>query len=204
MDFGDYITGASLISNLPHSGVRGSGIHRMYRQSKQELTIWAPPERRIGYAYRVNQDKGESTEVAVVIGPPPAVTMGSIANAPHFVDKLSIAGGLQGSPIEVVKSKPIAVDVPAPAAMVIEGLIHADNLVEEAPFGEFPGTYGPKQMCPVVEITGIMQRSDAMYHTILTGFPPTENNLMNWLPRSATVRQDAERAVMHKAGSDLN
>ena len=79
--------------------------------------------------------------------------------------------------------------------MVIEGLIHPDNLVEEAPFGEFPGTYGPKQMCPVVEITGIMQRSDAMYHTILTGFPPTENNLMNWLPRSATVRQDAERAV---------
>ena len=179
MDFGDYVTGASLISNLPHSGVRGSGIHRMYRQSKQELTIWAPPERRIGYAYRVNQDKGEPTEVAVVIGTPPAVTMGSISNVPHSVDKLSIAGGLQGSPIEIV----------------IEGLIHPDNLVEEAPFGEFPGTYGPKQMCPIVEITGIMQRSDAMYHTILTGFPPTENNLMNWLPRSATVRQDAERAV---------
>ncbi len=195
MDLGDYITGASLIANLPHSGVRGSGIHRMYRQSKQELTIWAPPERRIGYAYRVNQDKGEPTEVAVVIGPPPAVTMGSISNVPHFIDKLSVAGGLQGSAIELVKCATIDVDVPAHAEMVIEGIIRPEKLVEEAPFGEFPGTYGPKQMSPIVEITGIMHRSDAMYHTILTGFPPTENNLMNWLPRSATVRQDAERAV---------
>lgn len=194
-DVGPYVTGATLVANLPHTGVRGQGIHRMLRRGPRELTIWAPAERRIGYAYRLNGDRGEPTELAVVVGPPPAVTMGSIANVPHDVDKFAVAGGLAGEPIELVECETIDVAVPAEAELVIEGRILPDTSVPEAPFGEFPGTYTGERETPVVEVTGITRRADAVYHTVLTGFPPTENNLMNWLPRSATVAQDAARAV---------
>lgn len=194
-DAGHYITGATLVANLPHTGVRGQGIHRMMRRNADELTLWAPEERRIGYAYRTNAEEGEPTELAIVVGPPPCVTMGGISNVPHDTDKYSVAGGIAGESIELVPCETLDVDVPAHAEMVIEGVIRPDRDVPEAPFGEFPGCYSGERKTPVVEITGIMRRNDAMYHTVLTGFPPTENNLMNWIPRSATVRQDAERAV---------
>lgn len=194
-DAGHYITASTLVAALPHTGVRGQGIHRMLRRGRRELTIWAPPERRIGYAYRLKGERNEPTEVAIVVGAPPAVTMGSIANVPHDVDKFAVAGGLAGEPIELVGCETIDVEVPADAELVIEGRILPDTAVPEAPFGEFPGTYTGERETPVVEVTGLMRRADAVYHTILTGFPPTENNLMNWLPRSATVAQDAERAV---------
>lgn len=194
-DAGHYITGATLVANLPHTGVRGQGIHRMMRRDEDELTLWAPEERRIGYAYRKNEENGEQTELAIVVGPPPAVTMGGIANVPHDTDKYSVAGGILGEPVELVSCETVDIEVPAHAEMVIEGVIRPDRDVPEAPFGEFPGCYSGKRMTPVIEVTGVMRRDDAMYHTILTGFPPTENNLMNWVPRSATVKQDAERAV---------
>lgn len=194
-DAGHYITAGTLVANLPHTGVRGQGIHRMLRRDTQELTIWAPEERRIGYAYRLNHDEGKPTEVAIVIAPPPAVTLGGVTNVPHDVDKFSVAGGIMGEPIDLVECETIDIEVPASAEMVIEAVIRPDEQVPEAPFGEFPGCYSGKRTTPVVDVTGIMRREDAMYHTVLTGLPPTENNLMNWLPRSATVKQDAERAV---------
>lgn len=194
-DAGHYITAGTLVANLPHTGVRGQGIHRMMRRESDELTIWAPEERRIGYAYRVNADEGKPTELAVVLGPPPEVTMGGISNVTHNVDKFSVAGGLAGEPIEVVPCETVDIEVPATAEMVIEGIIRPDETVPEAPFGEFPGCYSGKQKTPIVEVTAITRREDAMYHTILTGFPPNENNFMNWIPRSATVETDAERAV---------
>lgn len=194
-DAGYYISAGTLVVNLPHTGARGQGIHRMMRRDAGELTLWAPPERRVGYAYRSNGDEGRPTEVAIVIGAPPAVTMGSVSNVPHSIDKYRVAGGLAGEPVELVPCETIDVDVPASAELVIEGLIRPDTSVPEAPFGEFPGCYSGAQETPIVEVTGITRRADAMYHTILTGFPPTENNLMNWIPRSATVKRDAERAV---------
>lgn len=194
-DAGHYISAGTLVANLPHTGVRGQGIHRMMRRDSDELTIWAPEERRIGYAYRVNADAGEPTEVAVVIGPPPEVTMGSISNVTHSVDKFGVAGGLAGEPVELVPCETIDIEVPAKAEMVIEGVIRPERIVPEAPFGEFPGCYSGQQETPVVEVDCITRRADAMYHTILTGFPPNENTYMNWVPRSATVETDAERAV---------
>jgi UbiD family decarboxylase len=194
-DAGHYITAGTLVANLPHTGVRGQGIHRMMRRDDDELTIWAPEERRIGYAYRVNADAGEPTELAVVIGPPPEVTMGGVSNVTHSVDKFSVAGGLSGEAIELVECETVDIEVPATAEMVIEGVIRPDEKVPEAPFGEFPGCYSGEQRTPIVDVTAITRREDARYHTILTGFPPNENNFMNWVPRSATVETDAERAV---------
>ncbi len=194
-DRGHYITAATLVTELPHTGVFGQGIHRMFRRDSQELTIWAPEERRIGYAYRLNEENGEPTEVAIVVGPPPSVTMGGISNVPHSMDKYSVAGAIKGEPIELVECESIDIKVPAKAEMVIEAVIHPDKLVDEGPFGEFPGCYSGEPQTPIVEVTGISRREDAIYHTALTGFPPQENSFMNWLPRSATIEDDAERAV---------
>lgn len=194
-DTGHYITAAVQVANLPHTGVRGQGIHRMVREDSTTLGLWAPEERRIGYAYRVNADDNEPTELALVVAPQPEVFMSSIANVPHSIDKYSIGGAFRGEPVELVDCETIDVQVPANAEMVIETKVYPDGAVSESAFGEYPGTYSYDKTNPKVEVTGIMQREDAIYHTVLTGFPPTEDNILAWIPRSGAVKQDAERAV---------
>lgn len=200
-DAGHYITAGVAVAELPHTGSRGQGIHRMLRRGPRELTIWAPEERRIGYAYRLNADTGQPTEVAVVLGASPAVTMGAITSVGHGVDKFGVAGAIQDKPVELVQCETVDLAVPADAELVIEGKILPDTSVPEAPFGEVAGCYSGRQRTPIVEVSAITKRADAIYHTILTGFPPTENSLMQWVPRSARVRRDAERAVpgVHQA-----
>ncbi|MDX1748593.1 MAG: UbiD family decarboxylase, partial [Halobacteriales archaeon] len=141
-DAGHYITAGTVVANLPHTGVRGQGMCRMLRRGRDELTIFAPAERRIGYAYRANYERrGDPTEIAVVIGCSPEVTLGSIASVPHNVDKYAVAGGLRGAPVELVGCETVDLEVPANAEMVIEGTIRPDREVTEAPFGEFAGCY---------------------------------------------------------------
>lgn len=194
-DEGHYITAGIQVANLPHTGVRGQGIYRMPKIDSQTLGLYSPEERRVGYAYRANAEEGKTTELAIVLGAGPEVTMGSIANVPHSQDKYGIAGAFKSEPVELVSCNTIDVDVPAHAELVLEGVVKPEQKYDEGWFGEYPGCYSHSDTIPEVEITGIMRREDAMYHTILTGFPPTENNYMNWIGESSTVRQDAERAV---------
>jgi UbiD family decarboxylase len=194
-DGGHYVTAGIQVAHLPHTGVQGQGIYRMPRHSETELGLYSPEERRVGRAYRINADRGEPTEIAIVLGASPEVTMGSITNAPHTVDKFSVAGGFKGEPVELVECETIDLQVPARAEMIIEGVLHPDRTMVEGKFGEYPGCYGGQGEVPLVEVTAITHREDPMYHTILTGFPPTENNYMNWFGESATVMEDAQRAV---------
>ncbi|TYT62643.1 UbiD family decarboxylase [Natrialba swarupiae] len=195
-DVGPYITSGVQVANLPHTGTRGQGIYRQLVTGKRELSLWSPEERRVGYAYRVNAEEGEPTEMAIVIGASPSVIFGSIANVGHDIDKYSVAGGLMNESVELVPGETIDVDVPAHAEIVIETLIHGDEKNPEAPFGEYPGVYSEQnENTPRVEVTGIMRREDAIYDTVLTGLPPNEDGMMNWIPRCASVRASAQQAV---------
>lgn len=203
-DVGPYITSGVQVANLPHTGVRGQGIYRQLVTGERELSLWSPEERRVGYAYRVNAEEGEPTEMAIVIGASPSVIFGSIANVGHDVDKYEVAGALQGEPIELVPGETIDVDVPADAEIVIETLIHGDETNPEAPFGEYPGIYSSQnEDTPRVEVTGLMRREDAIYDTVLTGLPPNEDGMMNWIPRCASVRASAQQAVPNVSQVDV-
>jgi UbiD family decarboxylase len=195
-DVGPYITSGVQVANLPHTGVRGQGIYRQLVTGEKELSLWSPEERRVGYAYRVNAEEGKPTEMAIVIGASPSVIFGSIANVSHEIDKYEVAGALLGEPVDLVPGETIDVDVPAHAEMVIETLIHGNESNPEAPFGEYPGIYSEtNENTPRVEVTGIMRREDAIYDTVLTGLPPNEDGMMNWIPRCASVRASATQAV---------
>ena len=54
--------------------------------------------------------------------------------------------------------------VPADAEIVIEGFIPPHRLEAEGPFAEFTGYQGPQVPNPVVEVTAITRRADAIYH----------------------------------------
>lgn len=91
----------------------------------------------------------------------------------------------------MVKCKTIDVEVPATAEIVIEGRTLPGLREDDGPFGEYPGTYSEVRKAPVVEITAITMRKDAIFQNAYTGMPMTENHWMMDLAATALAYREA-------------
>jgi 4-hydroxy-3-polyprenylbenzoate decarboxylase len=85
-----------------------------------------------------------------------------------------VAGLLRGSKTELVKCLGSDLQVPASAEIVLEGVIHPDELALEGPFGDHTGYYNEQDNFPVFTIERITMRRDPIYHSTYTGKPPDE------------------------------
>lgn len=179
-DAGPFITVGVTLAKDPDLGVYGMAICRHQLKGPRRLGINAPAERRVGRYFLRREERGEPLEIAIVIGAGPCVDLASQAKVGHDQDKLAVAGGLRGEPIDVVPARTVDLLVPAHAEIVIEGRILPGVRESEGPFGEVAGTYGEEGLRPVVEVTAITRRRDAIYQTALTGMPTTENHAMAW------------------------
>jgi len=122
--------------------------------------------------------KGKKLPAAVILGCPPCIAYTSAQKLPETMDELTVAGGLVGSPINVVKAKTVDLLVPAEAEIVIEGLIDTEYLEPEAPFGESHGHVNLQEYNAFMEITAITRRRDAILTSIISQVTPSESSLI--------------------------
>src|SRR6516165_5075177 len=86
------------------------------------------------------------------------------------VDELAIVGAMRGQPAPVVKCVTSDIYVPADAEYIIEGVLDpAGHIEPEGPFGEYVGYYGVVKRNPVLHITAITRREDALFQTLTIG-----------------------------------
>jgi 4-hydroxy-3-polyprenylbenzoate decarboxylase len=74
-----------------------------------------------------------------------------------------------------VRARTVDLEVPARAEIVIEGRIQRGELRDEGPFGDHTGYYTPSEPFPVVHVTAVTMRRDAIYPSIIVGVPPQED-----------------------------
>jgi len=117
-------------------------------------------------------------EVAVAIGPDPALTFSAIVPAPPDVEEFIVAGFLRQQPVELVKCETVDLEVPANAEIVLEGYVQLDELRPEGPFGDHTGFYTLEDYYPVFHVTCITHRKDPIYATTIVGKPPMEDAWM--------------------------
>jgi len=161
-DAGPFITSGMVIATDPDSGRRAMGIHRMMLQGGNRLGVFlANPPLSL---YHANAERrGEPLEVAVALGVEPATLLASVVKIGALgPDKLEIAGGLRGRPLELVPGETIGIDVPAHAEIVIEGRVLPGVRADEGPFGENTGYYFSNSS-PVIEVSAITHRHDFIY-----------------------------------------
>lgn len=194
-DAGPYVTIGVQYAADPATGIGNLGIHRMLVLDKQRLTVWAPPDHHIGRMIAKAEERGEGLPIATVIGTDPRIVIASQVKAPYGVDEMDIAGGMKGQAIEMVPCKTIPLSVPADAEIVIEGVTVPNERVADGPFAEYPGCYSEAKHGPVLEVTAITMRRDAIYHTCLTGLPVTENHVLIELPNTTRIVNDVKRIV---------
>jgi len=165
-DSGPYITSGITSARDLRNGTIGRGLHRMEVRGRNQLgiSLLNPPLSEIYAQYKKEKTK---MEVATVIGVDPAILIATVFKIPRGVDKLSVAGGLRGEPVSLVKAETVDIDIPAHAEIVIEGMIDPKGKERDGTLGESSGYYMTFSKSPTIHVTGISYRKEACFHAIV-------------------------------------
>lgn len=200
-DAGKYISaGISLVKDR-ESGKINAGMYRLQIQSKNEMGFMVNPINHANYVRIDYEEHNEEMPVAVVIGHHPAVYMASVSKVFGIGGELEVAGGLMGEQLEVVKAKTIDMLVPARAEIIIEGVIKPGKRRFEGPFGEWPRYYAKEGEQPVIDVTAITMRRDAICQDLLNAH--AEHHLLGALPRMGSIYRQVKGVVPHLKAVNL-
>jgi 2,5-furandicarboxylate decarboxylase 1 len=184
-DAGAYISSGVVIAKDPETGVYNAGIYRTQVLGPRKFRMYPGAYSHLWHLHRNAEERDEPLEVAVVIGHYPTLHMSSQYRGPLEVDEIHVAGGLTGEPVRMTPAETLDLDVPADAEIVIEGRLLPHLREEEGPFAEFSWTLGPAAMTPVMEVSAISRRGDAIYQDIFNAHP--EHNLIGMVGREANM-----------------
>jgi UbiD family decarboxylase len=179
-DNGPYLTTSAFITKDPDTGVQNLGNYRAQVKSPRRLGMNPSVELKAGgYQHWLKYKAlGRPMPTAVVVGLPPAIAYASVQKAPETIDEISLAGGLVGSPINVVKARTVDLMVPAEAEIVIEGYIDTEYLEPEAPFGESHGHVNLAEYNGFMDVTCITRKRNAIFTSFLSQLAPSESTVM--------------------------
>jgi len=176
------LTATNVITVDPETGVQNMGTYRAALKASDRLVVRMAT--RVGGAggylhYQKYQKLGRKTmPCAIVLGCPPYVAFMGPQKLPIGVDEFTVAGGLAGSPINVVKAKTVDLLVPAEAEVVIEGLIDTEYCEPEAPFGESHGHVALEEYNMPMRVTAITHRKHPVIPSYISQVAPSESSVI--------------------------
>jgi 4-hydroxy-3-polyprenylbenzoate decarboxylase len=194
-DAGPYFCMGLVLASDPELGTDVT-IHRLCVQSATTMTIFFAPGRHIDEFRKRAEARGESLKVTINMGLDPAIYIGAGFEAPTTplgYDELRVAGGLRGSPVELVQGVAVAEKAIARAEVVIEGeIVRGRREAEDQNTGtgrampEFPGYDGhANPSLPVIEIAAITTRREPILQTLVG--PGEEHVSLAGLPTEGSI-----------------
>jgi UbiD family decarboxylase len=175
------LTATNVITRDPETGVQNMGTYRAALKAPDRLVVRMAT--RVGGAggyqhYLKYQKRAQRMPCAIVLGCPPCVAFLGPQKLPVGVDELTVAGGLAGSPIGVVRAQTVDLLVPAESEIVIEGLIDTEYVEPEAPFGESHGHVALEEFNMPMQVTAITQRRHPIIPSYLSQVAPSESSVI--------------------------
>ncbi len=189
-DVAPYFIASCWVTKDPDTGIRNVGVYRTQLKSPTRTGVhFGDISRHALLHWHKCRQRGIPLEVAVVIGGPPSVAYVGVSKLPLGVDEFTVAGGIAGEPLELVKCQTVDLEVPAYAEIVIEGELMTDALEIEAPFGEAVGYIGMTEVMPYFQVKCITHRQKPIWLSFISQFPPSE---------SSKIRQHANEGAVYK------
>ncbi len=176
LDGGRFITLPCVVTKDPDTGERNVGIYRMQVYDERTAGMhWQL--QKVGARHgRRYYETGTRMPVAIFLGGDPVFTFAATAPLPDGLDEFLLAGYLRKKSVELVKCETNDLEVPANADFVIEGYVDPrEPLRDEGPFGDHTGYYTLPEPYPVLHVTAITHRKDAVYSATIVGIPPMED-----------------------------
>jgi 4-hydroxy-3-polyprenylbenzoate decarboxylase len=195
-DGGRYLgTGDITITRDPLSGRLNVGTYRQMLHGPRRVGLYCSPGKHGRLDYEAWWARGESCEVVAAYGIDPVLFMVGAQSYGAGVSEFDVAGGLMGAPVELAPAETVRLPIPARAEIVIEGLLHPQDLADEGPLGEFTGYYGRERSPqPVIEVKTLhMRRFPILTAALMADYPSCEIGAYYAIMRSARVWEDLER-----------
>jgi 4-hydroxy-3-polyprenylbenzoate decarboxylase len=176
------LTATNVITRDPVTGVQNMGTYRAALKAPDRLVVRMAT--RAGGAggylhYLQHQKRGDATmPCAIVLGCPPCVAFMGPQKLPIGVDELAVAGGLAGSPVNVICARTVDLLVPAESEVVIEGLIDTEHVEPEAPFGESHGHVALEEFNMPMRVTAITHRRAPIIPSYISQVTPSESSVI--------------------------
>jgi 2,5-furandicarboxylate decarboxylase 1 len=193
LDGGRYITPGLVVSHDPETGVPDIGHYRFMYVDGKTLAFSAQPFHRFGKNIAKAVKLGKKLQGALIVGFDPVLAYAAQAQMPDDTNDWTVCGGLRGKPVELVRCKTVAVDVPATAEVVIEFEVDTESPIMEGPLGEYTGYYTPRSEKPIARITAITHRTKPYFQGLLTGKPVTENHMLKQMTFEASFFKRMKR-----------
>jgi len=192
LDAGKYITAGLALMRDPDTGINNVGIYRHMVHDRNLLGIQVSETADANIIWKKYEQRGLPCPIAIIIGHHPALFLACLTFSAMDTDEVHLPRGMLQRPLELVTCKTIPLDVPADAEIVLECETRPGERLAEAPFGEYPGTYGPRRMNPVLEIKAITRRTKPLYQNAFVGH--ADNLLLSGLIRTTFIEDTVKIA----------
>ena len=174
-DGGRFMTLPLVVTADPESREHNMGMYRSQ--------VFGPTEVGLHWqAHKHGADHADAATgrmpVAICLGGPPELTFSAIAPLPDNLSEYEFAGLLAGRRLRIVKCKTNDLWVPADCDIEIEGYTVPGETRMEGPFGDHFGYYSLAEPYPVMHVTRITHRRDAMVPMTIVGTPPMEDGYL--------------------------
>jgi UbiD family decarboxylase len=180
-DSAPYLTAGMFVTKDPDTGIQNMGTYRGGLKASNRMAV-RMSAREGGAGGYLHWEKykalGQKMPCAIVLGCPPSVAYTGPQKIRRDVDELTIAGGLAGVPINIVKCRTLDLTVPADSEIVIEGLVDTEYLEPEAPFGESHGHISLEDYNMIFEVTAITRKTNAVLSSIISQVTPSESSVI--------------------------
>lgn len=189
-DGGAYITAGVVFAKDPETGVQNASIHRMLVLGKDKLAIRLVPRNLYTYFQKAEEMK-KDLDIVIAIGMDPATLLASTTSIPIDYDEMEVANAFKNGDLTLVNCK---ADIKVPDAdIILEGKILNGERAKEGPFVDLTDTYDVIRDEPVIKLTKMHLKENAMYHAILpAGF---EHKLLQGLPQEPRIFNAVKNTV---------
>jgi len=174
-DGGPYITLGQVYTTDPEGRNRNVGMYRLQVFGPRQCAVHWHRDHDGARNYGAWAARKIEMPVAVALGGDPVLTYAATAPLPYGMNELVLAGILRGEPVRTVRCATVPLEVPADAEIVVEGTVDPEERALEGPFGDHTGYYSGPDPYPVLRVTAVTHRRDAIYPTTVVGRPPKED-----------------------------
>jgi 4-hydroxy-3-polyprenylbenzoate decarboxylase len=203
-DAGPYFCMAVLRGTDPDTGEHDVTIHRLCVQGRDEISVFMQTGRHIGFMYDKYDAMDKPMPITISMGISPVEYMAisfEPPSTPYGFDELAFAGGLKGSPVELVKALTVNEAALASAEIVIEGEIQPKTRVAEDQhthtgfaMPEFPGYDGvANPSLPIIKVTAVTTRTNPILQTLVG--PGEEHVSLAGIPTEGSLTQALDDAL---------
>ncbi|WP_461790920.1 UbiD family decarboxylase [Pedobacter sp.] len=182
MDGGPFITMPQVFTeDIEKPGVMNAnlGMYRIqlagneYIQDK-EIGLHYQIHRGIGVHQTKANAKGQPLKVSIFVGGPPSHPLAAVMPLPEGLSELTFAGALGNRRFRYFRDEEGFV-ISADADFVITGTVYPHENKPEGPFGDHLGYYSLTHPFPLMKVSNVYHKKNAIWSFTVVGRPPQED-----------------------------